>query len=770
MTRAVTLAEIADTNTFVVDGTNNRVGINSSIPTTTLDVGGAIKATSFTGNATGLNGTPDIAVRNITGVAATFTGLLTYEDVTNIDSVGIVTARTGVRIADGGLIVTAGVSTFAADISIADKIIHTGDPNTAIRFPANDTVTVETAGTERLRVDSNGDVGINETSPETHLHVEQDNAHSSTYYTNADAAILLQNNNTGASAKTVLKLEAPPSSSDCAIVYGGGTTNLIFSDRQNERLRITSAGRLGINQSTPQTTFHSTGTTNGQQATFGIDDSGLKISTFQKTDNDAGVILDAQKSSNGTLTFATAGTERLRIDSSGNGNFGAVKAVALPSGTGIQVYNSSTPRIKLVNDTTGNASGDGLQIYVTGSSAVFDQKENAEMRFYTNATEKARIDSSGNFMIGATSASGKFHVEDSGEVLAYIIGNTSSAGSRLVLQNKNTTANSKTGVLGADAGGQTTAQVLFYSADNDTNEGYLTLETRPASGVPTEAMRIDSSQRVLIGATSYGGGGTSPDLYISSTSGRQLKIHNTNSSTSSLQLTNAATGQGDDNGLQIAALSDGTAYFNQVESSPMRFDVNGSERMRIDSSGAIRFGTASVIQTEKYTFFRPESEQSTLAYFHSGASADVSGVLFRHGRALSGYNGKQIGFLRSDGNEVGSIISGASSTSFNTSSDYRLKENAVSISDGITRLKTLKPYRFNFTNDTTKPVVDGFFAHEVTAVPEAITGTKDQVDADNNPVYQSIDQSKIVPLLTAALQEAIAKIETLSARLDAGGL
>ena len=183
-------------------------------------------------------------------------------------------------------------------------------------------------------------------------------------------------------------------------------------------------------------------------------------------------------------------------------------------------------------------------------------------------------------------------------------------------------------------------------------------------------MRIDSSQRVLIGATSYGGGGTSPDLYISSTSGRQLKIHNTNSSTSSLQLTNAATGQGDDNGLQIAALSDGTAYFNQVESSPMRFDVNGSERMRIDSSGAIRFGTASVIQTEKYTFFRPESEQSTLAYFHSGASADVSGVLFRHGRALSGYNGKQIGFLRSDGNEVGSIISGASSTSFNTSSDY----------------------------------------------------------------------------------------------------
>ena len=81
-----------------------------------------------------------------------------------------------------------------------------------------------------------------------------------------------------------------------------------FLQPATERLRITSDGKIGINQSTPQTTFHSTGTTNGQQATFGIDDSGLKISTFQKTDNDAGVILDAQKSSNGTLTFATTGT------------------------------------------------------------------------------------------------------------------------------------------------------------------------------------------------------------------------------------------------------------------------------------------------------------------------------------------------------------------------------------------------------------------------------------------------------------------------------
>ena len=121
---------------------------------------------------------------------------------------------------------------------------------------------------------------------------------------------------------------------------------------------------------------------------------------------------------------------------------------------------------------------------------------------------------------------------------------------------------------------------------------------------------------------------------------------------------------------------------------------------------------------------------------------------------------------------VGSIVANNSSTSFNTSSDYRLKENQVAISDGITRLKTLKPYKFNFIvdkdeDDNVTKIVDGFFAHEVSgAVPEAVTGEKDAVDEDGKIKPQSIDQSKLVPLLTSALQEAITKIETLEARVQ----
>lgn len=117
-------------------------------------------------------------------------------------------------------------------------------------------------------------------------------------------------------------------------------------------------------------------------------------------------------------------------------------------------------------------------------------------------------------------------------------------------------------------------------------------------------------------------------------------------------------------------------------------------------------------------------------------------------------------FINGNGT-VGTITTSGSSTAYNTSSDYRLKENVVELTGATDRLKQLNPSRFNFIADP-DTTVDGFLAHEVqSVVPEAITGTHDAVDADGNPVYQGIDQSKLVPLLTAALQEAVAKIETL---------
>ena len=90
-----------------------------------ISITGVATATSFSGNltgtATGLSGTPDITVRNITGVGATFSGTLNYEDVTNIDSVGLITARAGVRVLGAG-VTAAGVSTFHGDLHVAGVV------------------------------------------------------------------------------------------------------------------------------------------------------------------------------------------------------------------------------------------------------------------------------------------------------------------------------------------------------------------------------------------------------------------------------------------------------------------------------------------------------------------------------------------------------------------------------------------------------------------------------------------------------------------------
>lgn len=112
---------------------------------------------------------------------------------------------------------------------------------------------------------------------------------------------------------------------------------------------------------------------------------------------------------------------------------------------------------------------------------------------------------------------------------------------------------------------------------------------------------------------------------------------------------------------------------------------------------------------------------------------------------------------------VGSISVTDSATAYNTSSDYRLKNDVKPMAGSVDRLMALKPVNFAWKSSGVR--VDGFIAHEAQeVVPEAVTGKKDAVDVNGNPEYQGIDQSKLVPLLVAALQEALARIEALEAK------
>lgn len=135
---------------------------------------------------------------------------------------------------------------------------------------------------------------------------------------------------------------------------------------------------------------------------------------------------------------------------------------------------------------------------------------------------------------------------------------------------------------------------------------------------------------------------------------------------------------------------------------------------------------------------------------------------------LNNNSGGDVVACYKSGTSVGGISVSASATSFNTSSDYRLKENFEPLTGALSRLQNLSVYRFNWKNDPAGAKVDGFIAHEVTpVVPEAIHGAKDAVYEDGSIKAQGIDQSKLVPLLTAALQEAIAEINSLKSRVTA---
>jgi len=257
------------------------------------------------------------------------------------------------------------------------------------------------------------------------------------------------------------------------------------------------------------------------------------------------------------------------------------------------------------------------------------------------------------------------------------------------------------------------------------------------------------SSKVTLNGSNLGIGTTSPSQQLTMASTGDSKIN--------------IKGHGSSTGYFVGMSSATDAQVYNAENGFLQFATNDSERMRIDSYGNILFNTTSESNITN-------GSAAAFQFLGSGNGQSIS-------TTSTGFK-YQMRFYNPNG-QVGYISTQNSATNFNTSSDYRLKENVTAISDGITRLKTLKPSRFNFKvdKDTT---IDGFLAHEVTAVPEAISGTKDEVvtqamiDAGdykegtlNDPIYQGIDQSKLVPLLTAALQEAVAKIEVLETKVAA---
>ena len=242
--------------------------------------------------------------------------------------------------------------------------------------------------------------------------------------------------------------------------------------------------------------------------------------------------------------------------------------------------------------------------------------------------------------------------------------------------------------------------------------GYLAFATRPMGGVNTERMRITSGGDVIVNNT--------------------FMVLGNNSAYSTHHLTTAAA--------NVAKYDMYDASGNLKNS----FSAGGTSYIM---GGSVGFGTTSAAPTVDSLYI--ESADNFALYSGSNGTATSNHMVFGNGNSW-----------------IGSITTSGSATAYNTSSDYRLKENVTPITDALSRINQLKPSRFNFISESDK-TVDGFLAHEVQEIiPEAISGEKDALNEDGTPNYQGIDQSKIVPLLVAAIQEQQTIIEELKARIE----
>jgi len=281
----------------------------------------------------------DIAGITTAATLRATTGIVTSLTAGSLTSLGAVSGTTGTFSAA----VSGTTGTFTGDVDIADKIIHTGDTNTAIRFPSDDTISFETNGGERARVTSGGRLGIGENSPDTSLHVKSaDNILATFESTDADALIEFKDNST--SDTMIIGCEGGDN-----LLLRTDAGNIIFNLGNNsEKGRIDSSGRLLLGT-----------TTEGHAA---ADD--LTIATSAST----GVTIRSGTSNEGNIYFSDG--------TSGSGEYaGAISYNH--SGNSLNFYANSTNRANI--DSSGNLtlSAGNLVIGTSGKGIDFSATSDA---------------------------------------------------------------------------------------------------------------------------------------------------------------------------------------------------------------------------------------------------------------------------------------------------------------------------------------------------------------------------------------------------------
>ena len=408
----------------------------------------------------------------------------------------------------------------------------------------------------------------------------------------------------------------------------------------------------------------------------------------------------------------------ITIDSSENVGIGTSSPNSYTGQTTLNINSAGVARLDLdIGDTM-----QGFLLAESGYTGLFTPSGSNSLRFGTNNTTRMTIDSSGRVGIGTSS---------------FV-----NANAKLVVSNG-------------------TVDIEHYT---DTAIGYVGTRSNHPFGLLTNGtpkLYITTAGNVGINQSSPAFALCISDDSNPNRNGMEIAIGTSDTSGNTIQNYNRAT----------------SAYTPlNIAGSTLTFGVgtNATERMRIASNGLVSIGTLSTTGATAGFAFSPYANN---VGFGTQSSTTLSGFSYQY--RFYNTNG-QVGYISTDG----------SATAYVTSSDYRLKEDDVPMTGATERVKALRPVNFAWKADGSR--VDGFFAHELAeVVPEATTGTKDAMmdeeyevtaaieevrDEDDNitteaveavmgtrsvPDMQGIDQSKLVPLLTASIQELIARIEAL---------
>jgi hypothetical protein len=562
-------------------------------------------------------------------------------------------------------------------------------------------------------------------------------------------------------------------------------TSTSGNSSSTEKMRLTAAGDLGIGTASPAAKLDVTGfarTTTGavfQGASNLASGAGLEVGyntgssySFLQSYDRTGSAYRAIRLVGSTIDFDIANSVKATIDSSGNLGIGTATPGSYLSGTAklVAYANANSQNSILVrNDSSGasassaialNAAGNTWGIEI-GSSAKNSNALTFQLDYGGANSTKMTLDTSGNLGLGVTPSAwsgvgsafelkGNAYIASTSQVLAlatncffngsnWIYKSTSNASRYETVFGENRWFTAASGTAGNAI---SFTQAMTLEADGDLGIGLTTpaarLHVRHESASTTVMTGI-YVQNFSFDANTQGGiGFYAADNY-------NAKVYTLRSGTSAGNLV-FATNNGS-----------GTAESNVIE------------RARITSDGYFKAqaNSAYISSSGLYHEFVGDSANAYIfRIVNDGNNANRYGMSIQCGADNAAGTNYALVFDDGDGTRQGEITFSGGTTTYGTSSDYRLKENVQPIENALNRLARLRPVKWNWKRNGLES--EGFVAHELQeVVPIAVAGEKDAVNENGDPVYQSVGAANVVPLLTKALQEAMARIEQLEADVAA---